>query len=283
MTLLLLCLTHPAEAAFTAQKYAKETKTPELTGRLLEAAGKDDFETLQGLIAAGVDLDAADREMNTALIAAAAAGHMQIVRALIAAGATANLRTPHRGETALAAAAGNGQEIVVAELLANDPDDESKLAAFRSALASGFVEIVKSLVGAGVDPKAPCDGTSHIALAVMNKRLEIVRLLISYSADVNNPPDDQTGYSALELAANSDSIEMTEEIINAGADSRSKARALCAAASLGNIAITNLLLDAGADVDAKGSYGKTALEHATENGHKDVVQLLEAARVNHSK
>jgi ankyrin repeat protein len=43
---------------------------------------------------------------------------------------------------------------------------------------------------------------------------------------------------------------------------------------MGQAATVQLLLEKGADVEAKGSYGRTALSWAVEKGHEAVVKLL---------
>ena len=45
----------------------------------------------------------------------------------------------------------------------------------------------------------------------------------------------------------------------------------------GNTEITQLLLDAGADVNAENNNGKTALMLALEYGHTEVVELIRKA------
>ena len=45
----------------------------------------------------------------------------------------------------------------------------------------------------------------------------------------------------------------------------------------GNTEITQLLLDAGADVNAKNVYGSTELMEASYRGHTEIVKLLREA------
>jgi len=54
--------------------------------------------------------------------------------------------------------------------------------------------------------------------------------------------------------------------------------ALSAAASAGHREIVALLLRSDAHVDMKDSNGKTAAEHARENGHSEIAQILDGAK-----
>ena len=52
---------------------------------------------------------------------------------------------------------------------------------------------------------------------------------------------------------------------------------LIIAAKNGNAEIVRLLLEKGADVNVKTDSGKTALIHAKNEGHTDIVEMLEKA------
>ncbi|KAH8585593.1 ankyrin repeat-containing domain protein, partial [Bisporella sp. PMI_857] len=50
--------------------------------------------------------------------------------------------------------------------------------------------------------------------------------------------------------------------------------ALHHASDNGHLEVVTLLLEKGADLEAADIYGKTALHHASRNGHLEVVTLL---------
>lgn len=57
--------------------------------------------------------------------------------------------------------------------------------------------------------------------------------------------------------------------------------ALRTAAIFGEYDAAKLLIDAGANVNMKDTVGKTPLDYAIENGHKDVVDLLLNSSARH--
>jgi cytohesin len=52
--------------------------------------------------------------------------------------------------------------------------------------------------------------------------------------------------------------------------------ALMAAAAIGDAEVVKMLLNYGADVNHRDRLGTTALDHAHQGGHRDVVNLLVA-------
>ena len=46
------------------------------------------------------------------------------------------------------------------------------------------------------------------------------------------------------------------------------------ASSRGYAEIVSMLVEAGANINMKDKYGKTALDYASERGHKDIVSIL---------
>jgi ankyrin repeat protein len=269
-------LSVPARFA-PGQKYANDSREPELTEALVSAAGNGNEEAVERLINAGVDLNACNKSGDTALVVAARNGRAAVVRKLLASGAGVNVRD-RSGGTALPAALEKGHTVLFRQLLKAGADGYSRDVAFRTAIVAGDVDILRELVTSGVDAAAPVEGViSHVGLAVMNNRPAALKALIEFGAGVNSTLKGRDSYNPLEAAARFERVDMCKVLIDAGADARSKELALCAAASVGNTDIAKLLLAAGVNVNARGQYGKTALEHATENGHLGIVQLLLAA------
>ena len=118
-----------------------------------------------------------------------------------------------------------------------------------TAVLKNNAPAAETLLTAGANPNAavevvPGFPTTYLITAATNGSLDLVKLLLKYKAQVNQPD----GF---------------------------KATALMAAAGKGNKAMVELLLASGADAKAKDDDGKDALALAKEGGNKEVVALLE--------
>ncbi|KAK2038008.1 ankyrin [Colletotrichum somersetense] len=124
----------------------------------------------------------------------------------------------------------------------------------------------------------------QVAAGVAN--LDAVRLLLKYGAQVNAPPGDEFGRTALQMAVcgkyPEDTSAMVELLLSLGADvnappaRKGGITALQGAAISGDICIVKKLLDLGADVNAAPAAkdGRTAIEGAAEHGRLDMVRFL---------
>ena len=113
-----------------------------------------------------------------------------------------------------------------------------------------------------------------LMLAVVEGRKEIVQLLINYGADVTLK--NHQGDTVLKIAEEKGNTEIVEMLRKALADK------LFEAVKAGNKELVQSLIDSGADVDAKNSYGDTALfiaeRNADEpNGDTEIVEMLKKA------
>lgn len=123
------------------------------------------------------------------------------------------------------------------------------------------------------------------------RRPDVARHLLSAGADVNAPPPQIIYYAAdevvpprtaLQWAVENGDVEMTELLLEAGADASapaghdSGATALQLAAGNGHLGIARRLMGLGADVNAAGAKrrGRTALQAAAEGGRLDMVEFL---------
>lgn len=131
--------------------------------------------------------------------------------------------------------------------------DEKLNSEFRVAAGMGQIERVQSLLkqGADVNSRAPSAGNvpaggTALMLASARNHPEIVRLLISHGADVNQA--DEGGGTPLIYAV-----------------------------WKGYKDIVALLLKNGTDIYAKTRDGRTPLSVAKQAGHTEIIKMLKAA------
>jgi ankyrin repeat protein len=171
-------------------------------------AKEGDVNAVKALIRRGIDINAEDKDGDTALMIAAYYGHAGVVKALLDAGADANKK--HRyGGTAL-----------------------------MSAAFKGHIEIVKLLLIHGTEVNARTyDGSTALMLAVTNREesaLDIIEMLLAHGADLNQkddqgltalmhavsgpppPPSPPPGYSA--NLKHDAQIEIVKTLLARGAD-----------------------------------------------------------------
>lgn len=137
----------------------------------------------------------------------------------------------------------------------------------------------------GAEINAPVSrrgGRSELAFAVEARDMAVVMHLLELGVNVNLPPAEEYGVTALQAAAELDpaDIPMVQLLLKFGADvnapaaKRSGTTALGAAAWRGHFQVAVILLEAGADVNAVDDTGKTPLELAAGCGRLDMVHLL---------
>jgi ankyrin repeat protein len=262
------------------------------------------YQVVQGLIAAGEDIEAQHDWLGAALHVAAHAGGEAIVRLLVDAGANVNLQGCRFCRTALQAAAINGHEAVVCLLLSAGADVNLQIAgdcnsALQAAAINGHETIIRLLLDAGADVNLPGGQYGSALQAAANRgHKAIVRLLLDAGADINlqggeydrttdhllidagadvNPQGGAYG-STLQAAAVNGHEAIVQLLLDAGADVNLQGgaygSALQAAAVNGHEAIIQLLLDAGADVNLQGGAYGSALQAAARQGHEAIIQLL---------
>jgi ankyrin repeat protein len=156
--------------------------------RLWREASKGRTEIVRHLLAAGADVNAPDKTFGaTPLFVAAGDGHTEIVQLLLAAKADVNAATTH-GATPLFMAAGDGHTEIVQLLLAAKADVNAATTdgATPLLMAAGFghTEIVQLLLAAKADVNAGmADGATPLSVATHNGHGEIVKLLKDHGGE----------------------------------------------------------------------------------------------------
>ena len=193
----------------------------------VKAADDNNLEAVKLFLEAGMSANTITEE-GTPLMAAAANGNGEMAKLLIEKGANVNAKTKEDLNAILAAILGEGK-------------------------AAGRQEVIKILLDKNVDLNVRfiSDGVGFtpLMMAVQQKDIEIVKMLLTHKADVN-VSDVNTGLTPLMLAAMNDNIEMAKELLSKGADvtrvSKNKATALTFAASNNNTEMIKVLKNAGA-------------------------------------
>lgn len=214
---------------------------------IFKAARNGDINAVELFLQAGIDINAADANGQTALMVAADNAQENVVFKLIENGANINAKDM-RSHTALRYAAEAGHGNIVQTLLENGADLN-----------------VKSNTGATALMGASWAGYKDVVEALLNK-----------GANVNEK--DYNGKTALMWAASAGNVEVVNILLNNGADVNEKDNAgdavLIQSVIKGQSDIVRALLGKGADVNTKSISGKTALMWANLYGRAEVIQAL---------
>lgn len=190
------------------------------------AAYRDDLKTAQALIAAGADANAANRYAVTPLSLACTNGSATMIEVLLRAKADVNLALPE-GETPLMTAARTGKVDAIRMLIKNGADVKAKEAthgqtALMWAAAEGNAAAVEMLVEFGSDLHAVSKGGfSAFLFAVREGRMEVVKSLLKAGVTVDDElqlPSKQAGTTAMNLAVANAHYELAALLLDAGAN-----------------------------------------------------------------
>jgi ankyrin repeat protein len=168
------------------------------------AAENGDATLMRALLAARADPAAVFAEGETLLMTAARTGDVATIEALLEAGADVDATESRGGQTALMLAAAENNAPAIAALLkagANRDAVEGRgeLTALAFAVRAGAVDAVTALLEAGAEASATLpDGTSMLVLAALNQSYEAASALLDHGADPNAAVD---GWSALHQIA----------------------------------------------------------------------------------
>lgn len=180
---------------------------------LIQASRTGDAPIIDALLKAGADVKRAHPDGETPVMAAARSGSDAAVRLLVEAGADVNALT-YQEETALMWAAAEGHADVVKTLLDAhaDPDRRARITTIKErkhadhptggmtalmyAARNGHEAVVRTLIAGDADPKLTNgDGVTAMAIAIVNDRFDLARVLLDLGAD----PDDGSLYFAVDM------------------------------------------------------------------------------------
>ncbi|MCX5924741.1 MAG: ankyrin repeat domain-containing protein [Candidatus Dependentiae bacterium] len=190
-----LSFTDAAEALEEKERESKEAAAAKFAS-LHQAAKAGNVAAVNRMLAAGADVNKADRQGTTVLMIAAKSNHADVVKALIKAGADVNKQDP-KGRTALIIALLINSIDIVEELIKAGADVNKGSAvvlgtALMIASTECSVAIVEMLIKAGaeVDKATQPLGQTALMKAVLWERAEVVRILILAGADPYKKDND---------------------------------------------------------------------------------------------
>ena len=142
----------------------------------------------------------------------------------------------------------------------------------RIGTVSGFVLLI--LLGSTLAQAAP-----DLLQSTSRRDREAVAKALAAGADPNTI--DNSGRSALHIAADSGDADIVELLLNTGANVNSAEfdgdTPLIGAAMRGHRSVVAKLLEAGADPSVESSQGMTAADHARRKGHAALAMQIERA------
>ena len=159
----------------------------------------------------------------------------------------------------------------------------------HKAVSSGDIDQVRALITPAQDiNEMDSSGMTAIHIAVLEHRLELIKILIHNGADVNITVNSNEAerrfftplhdFSPLHIAANLNSLEMASLLIFEGADVNQTTgddqSPLHIAAMKGNDRLAEMLIVHGADVNARDFEDYTPLHSAASYGRLGSVALL---------
>ncbi|EMB26411.1 ankyrin repeat domain-containing protein [Treponema denticola] len=146
------------------------------------------------------------------------------------------------------------------------------------AVKNNEKEIVELFIDAGFDPSQKDSlGTPVLSLAVRNKCLETLELLLEKGAAINLCAEDRN-YSALMDAAQVGYIEAVQALLEKKADTNIQSKdgqtALILSVGRREADIVEMLVKHGADCNIKDGLGMSALGYAKLFGDKKILSLF---------
>ena len=251
---------------------------------LIYAAGEGRLDIVSCLINHGADISEKDYLVNqTALHYASKRGHLKMVELLLSKGAEIDAEDKNH-RTPLMLAAKKGHSDVSMHLINHGADVSKKdgisnRTALHHASRNGHLKVVELLLskGAEIDVEDNFSGTPLI-LAIVYEHNDVSMHLINHGADVSNI-DVFWRSTLLSYASENGHLRVVELLLSKGVESDMEDKnyhtPLMLAAQNGHNDVSMHLINHGADVcKIGGIFKRTALHHASRNGHLRVVELL---------
>lgn len=157
-------------------------------------------------------------------------------------------------------------------------------AAFHKVVEEGNVAKASRLLDRGVDVTCLHQGQRPLHVAAANGHLTLVRMLLSRGARADQRAGDESGYTALHIAASLGRKEVVETLLKSRCPVDVRATngqtALYSAASGGQRDMVQWLIEQGADIEKTVREGETPLMHAIAHRDVEAVSALLASGAN---
>ena len=189
--------------------------------RLVEAARRNDQQTVRALLKQRADVNVRAHDGSTALLWAAHWNDLDTADLLIRAGADVNVANDLR-TTALSLACTNANAALVERLVSAGANPNTPIATGETPLmtcaGTGNADAVRMLIARGADVNAKETSQSQTALmwAAAERHADVVSVLIAHGADLQ--ARTRRGFSALHFAARAGDIESAQLLLAAGTD-----------------------------------------------------------------
>ena len=274
LTMIALSNDHSQLAEFLLDKKINDVNAANKDGdtALMIAAEKGLTDIVKRLLETGANVYARDKNQCTPLMCS---GNAEIAKLLIDAGAEVDAKDD-MGATALILMAGGGYSNVVKCLIdagakINAKITSTGITALMNAVGNGHNDAAKCLINAGADVNViGTDGGTALAIAVAKDNLEITRALIRAGADVSF---GRNGTDILGLAAEHASLDVIEAILDAGANPNNlyDGKTLLHMVAQGehwsdySKRFWRMLLSHGANPNISDTSGRTPLEYSLDH------------------
>lgn len=252
---------------------------------LIKAAEGDHPEMVRMLAEMGADLDARDRDGDTALHTAINWDNMDVFEALLEVGSPLDT-VNNSGHSPLGSALEGRKDAVIDKLLeagASCDPCGSKHNPPQFVAAENYPDILERLFEAGADPdaKRPRDGRTLLMVAAASDRRELAEAALAAGADVD--VKNEHGATAWTLAAWNEHAQMADWLQEQGATATDTQHFdLLRGALDGDFSGMEAYLDDAGDPDLTTPEGVSLLESATYASRADIVErLLEAGARPH--
>ncbi len=230
---------------------------------LLESVENGDLNAVRQCVESVADINAVNKDDETALMIASKKGYLEIVKYLVENDFEVNTRALFGNETALILASKCGHLEIVDFLISKGADkntqDYSGFTALMWASARGYFKIVQCLVECGADANIINRDRDGWTALEMSKTDEIWE----YLSQITNNIDKNHALINFAINGNLEKFKyFVEQGANINATSSCGCTSLMLASKYRHLDILKYLVDNGADMNIRDRYGKTALHYS---------------------
>ena len=240
-------------------------------------------EVLQTLIDHGANVNATDKDCQTALVVASDKGNTDAINVLLTAGADPNIADAN-GNTCLHFTVHQGCNKEVVQMIIDHGAhviiaNKNGLTALMIACERGNIDVINILLEAGSDTDiTDANGNTCLQCSVLQGcSIEVLQTIIDHGAQVN--ATNKNGQTALMMASDCGYLNGINMLLRAGADpnviNANGNTCLHFASCHGSSKeVLQTIIDHGVNVNATNKKGHTALMMASEFGHLDGIHVL---------